>query len=86
MKSYNNLPNIDLHGIDRDYAKILVRDFINDQVLLKEDRIIIIHGIGKGIVKKAVHEELKNNKFVKDYKLDNFNSGCTIVDLRIKKL
>ncbi len=82
MKLYNNLPSIDLHGIDRDYAKILVRDFINDQVKLKEDKLIIVHGIGKGIVKKAVHEELRYNKNVKDYKLDNFNPGCTIVELR----
>lgn len=82
MKLYNNLPSIDLHGIDRDYAKILVRDFINDQLLLKEDKIIIIHGIGKGIVKRAVYEELSHNKSVRNYKLDNFNSGCTIVDLK----
>lgn len=85
MKLYNNLPSIDLHGIDRDYAKILVRDFISDQLLLKEDKLLIIHGIGKGIVKNAVHEELKHNKNVKEYKLDNFNSGCTIVLLNIKK-
>jgi DNA mismatch repair protein MutS2 len=82
MKLYNNLPSIDLHGIDRDYAKILVREFINDQHLLKEERVIIIHGIGKGIVKNAVFEELKHNKLVKNYKLDNFNIGCTIVDLK----
>lgn len=85
MKLYNNLPSIDLHGIDRDYARILVRDFINDQVFLKEEKIMIIHGIGKGIVKNAVYEELKRNKLVKEYKLDFFNSGCTIVDLKIKK-
>lgn len=82
MKLYNNLPSIDLHGIDRDYSKILVRDFINDQIKLKEEKILIIHGIGKGIVKKAVYEELKYNKYVKDYKLDNFNNGCTIVELK----
>lgn len=83
MKLYNNYPKIDLHGIDRDYAKILVRDFINDQYFLKEKAILIIHGIGTGIVKKAVHEELKHNKKVKEFKLDNFNPGCTIVKLNI---
>lgn len=86
MKLYSNLPTIDLHGIDRDYAKILVRDFINDQVKLREERIIIIHGIGKGIVKNAVFEELKHNSNVKSYKLDNFNSGCTVVELKKTQL
>lgn len=85
MKLYSNLPSIDLHGIDRDYSKILVKDFIEDQIKLKEDKIIIIHGVGKGIVKKAVYDELKHNKYVKSYKMDNFNSGCTIVELKINK-
>ena len=82
MKTYNNYPSIDLHGIDRQYAKILVRDFIRDQYFLKEEDLMIIHGIGTGIVKKAVHEELKTNKQVKDFKLDNFNPGCTVVKLK----
>lgn len=82
MKLYSNYPSLDLHGIDRDYAKILVKDFINDQVKLKEKNLVIIHGIGTGIVKRAVHEELKSNKNVKEYKLDNFNIGCTIVTLK----
>lgn len=82
MKLYSQYPSIDLHGIDREYAKILVRDFIEDQIIMKEKNLIIIHGIGSGIVKKAVHEELKTNKHVKEYKLDNFNLGCTIVTLK----
>ncbi len=84
MNLYNNCPQIDLHGIDRDYAKILVKDFIYDQYQLKEETVIIIHGIGKGIVKNAVHQELRNNHYVKSYKLDNFNIGCTIVKLQLK--
>ena len=84
MKLYSNYPSIDLHGIDRDYSKILVRDFTNDQYFLKEEYILIIHGIGTGIVKKAVHEELRINKKVKDFKLDNFNPGCTIVKLYVE--
>lgn len=82
MILYSNYPSIDLHGMDRDYAKILVRDFIEDQIKMKEKQFIIIHGIGTGVVKKAVYEELKTNKNVKEYKLDNFNSGCTIVTLK----
>lgn len=82
LKLYSNLPTLDLHGIDRSYAKILTREFVDDNYKLKEETIIIIHGIGQGIVRKAVHEELKKNRKVKNYKVDNFNSGCSIVTLK----
>ena len=76
-------PKIDLHGYDRDSARMATNDFVNDNIILGNDTIIIIHGIGSGIVKKEVHEALRTNKYVLDYKTDNFNSGCTIVKLKI---
>ena len=78
-------PKVDLHGYDRDSARMITNDFVNDNVMLGNETIIIIHGIGLGIVKKAAYEALKNNKYVLEYKSDNFNSGCTIVKLKIKK-
>ena len=71
MILYSSAPSLDLHGIDREYAKILTREFIDDNYKLRNDTIVIIHGIGTGIVKKAVHEELKYNKKIKEYKQDN---------------
>ncbi len=82
---YNNLPQIDLHGIDRDYAKILINEFIYDNYVQKKTKIIIIHGIGTGIIRKTTQETLKHNKYVASYKIDNFNSGSTIVELKLKK-
>lgn len=76
-------PKIDLHGCDRDSARMITNDFVSENVVLGNDTIIIIHGIGSGIVKREVHETLKNNKNVIEYKTDNFNSGCTIVKLKI---
>lgn len=84
LKLYSNAPSIDLHGLDSCYAKILVKEFLNDNYILKEEKIVIIHGIGTGIVKNAVHEELKKNKLVKEFKLDNFNPGATLVVLNLK--
>lgn len=81
---YDNLPSLDLHGIDRDYAKILINDFINDNYKIKNKRVIIIHGIGTGIIRKTTQEVLKNNKLVENYKIDNFNPGMTVVDIRKK--
>ena len=82
MTLYSNLPSLDLHGLDRDYARILINDFILDNYKLKNRKVIIVHGIGTGIIRKTTMETLKNNKYVETYKLDNFNSGTTIVELR----
>lgn len=82
---YSNIPSIDLHGEVRDSARVLVMEFINDNIKLKNEKILIIHGIGSGALKNEVHKVLKANKKVKSYKLDNFNSGCTVVELYIDK-
>ena len=75
-------PQIDLHGVDRDSARMMTNDFVNENIILGNDVICIIHGIGEGIVKTACHEALKDNKNVISYKTDNFNHGMTIVNLR----
>lgn len=76
-------PKIDLHGFDRDSARMAVNDFVLENKMLGNEMIVIIHGIGGGIVRKEVQETLKYNKNVLEYKQDNFNSGCTIVKLKI---
>ena len=78
----DNLPSIDLHGFDRDSARVKVLEFINDNKLMKNDIICIVHGIGSGIVKEEVHNTLKKCKDVSDYKLFYNNTGCTIVKLK----
>lgn len=79
----DNLPTIDLHGFDRDYARIKVIEFINDNIVMKNDVIVIVHGIGNGILKREVHKILRDNKKVIDYKLFYNNSGLTIVKLKL---
>ena len=80
----DNLPKIDLHGFDKESARVITNDFINEAIYLGYKEIIIIHGIGTGIVKKSVHETLSRNNHVESYKLDNFNNGCTRVILKIE--
>ena len=82
IQLYNNLPQLDLHGLDREYARILINEFIEDNYLLKKDKIIIIHGNGFGIIKKTVKETLSKNRIVESFKIDNFNSGMTVVFLK----
>ncbi|MCI8459891.1 MAG: Smr/MutS family protein [Bacilli bacterium] len=81
---YNNLPTLDLHGLDRDYARILINDFVKDNYIIKNKKVVIVHGNGSGIIKKTTQETLKKNKLVANYKIDNFNSGMTVVDLKEK--
>ena len=78
----DNLPTIDLHGLDRDTARVKVNEFIKDNISMKKDIICIIHGIGSGILKNEVHKTLKNNKYVIEYKLFFNNIGSTIVKLK----
>lgn len=82
---YKNLDYIDLHGYDMEMARVLVNDFVNDSVIMKKEKIIIIHGIGEGKVKKAVHAALDKNKYVKSYWLDNNNAGMTVIELLLDK-
>ena len=78
----DSLPSIDLHGYDRLYARLKVNEFINDNLKLKNEFIVIVHGIGTGILKKEVHETLKNNKNVLEYCLFFNNIGCTVIKLK----
>ena len=78
----SNLPTIDLHGYDRDYARVKVLEFINDNKRMKNDVICIVHGIGTGKVKDVVHKTLKSSKDVLDYQLFYNNIGCTIAKLK----
>ena len=77
-----NLPTVDLLGLDRDSARVKVNEFIKDNVIMKKDIICIVHGIGSGILKNEVHKTLKNNKYVIEYKLFFNNIGSTIVKLK----
>ena len=79
----DSLPSIDLHGFDRDYARVKVNEFIKDNISMKRDIICVVHGRGTGILKNEVHKTLKNNKNVLEYKLFYNNIGCTIVKLKI---
>ncbi len=82
MMLYSQSPTLDLHGYDRDYAKILINDFIADQHKMKKYQVIIIHGRGTGVLKKITQDTLKHNKNVLEYKIDNFNDGMTVVQLK----
>lgn len=78
-----NLPTLDLHGYDTSSARVSTNDFINRNIIMQNNKIVIIHGKGTGLVKKAVHEALKENKKVINYHTDNLNDGLTIASLLV---
>lgn len=81
----DSLPKIDLHGLDRDTARVMVNDFINDNIRMKNEIISIIHGRGNGILRETTHKVLRENKNVLDFKTYYYNDGCTIAKLKFDK-
>ncbi len=72
---------LDIHGYDRLGAVAMIKNFIDNEVKIESKKIVIVHGKGEGILKKATHEYLKKEKRVDEYKIDIFNDGQTIVTL-----
>lgn len=78
----DSLPKLDLHGYDRDSARVAINDFVNDNLKMGNEVVTIIHGVGTGIIRKMTHETLSKNKNVEEFKIDYFNQGCTLVKLK----
>ena len=76
------LPRIDLHGFDRDSARVAVNDFIDEAFMMGDDEVVIIHGIGSGIIRDTVKEVLSRNKKVISYQISGMNVGCTVAKIK----
>lgn len=79
----SNTSRLDLHGEIVAMVEVLVNQFINDNKLLKNNIVIIIHGKSTNILTEEVHKVLKKNKDVKRYYKNNWNLGETIVEINI---
>ena len=88
MKHYsspflNILPSLDVHGHTRETVIYPVSDFINDNIKLRNSKIVIIHGIGYGILSKEIKRVFSKDKRVKNIYISSENPGCTIIELKI---
>lgn len=79
---YKNLNSLDLHGESVEISKVLINEFIEDNYRMKKEKVLIIHGVGTKKLLKVTQEVLSKNKYVENYKIDNFNLGQTIVSLK----
>ena len=73
------LPKVDLHGYDRESARVMVNDFVDEAYCMNYEKIVIIHGIGSGILKEVVSNTLQKNKKVESFNVVGSNVGCTLV-------
>ena len=81
---YSNIifKTLDLHGETLDVAMYLVKNFINDNIKMKNEYIAIIHGNGE-VLKNNLLKYLKKAKKIKEYNVDIYNSGQTLIKLEI---
>ena len=74
-------PRLDLHGERPETIELIINDFVNYNIILKNSYVAIVHGKGSGIIKNKTWEVLKNNPKVLDFRLNIWNIGETIVHL-----
>lgn len=79
----DSFPKLDLHGENSETARVLINDFIRDNVVQKNNLLCIVHGVGSGILRKTTKETLSKHKKVLDFKTYYYNQGCTIVEIEI---
>ncbi len=82
MLLFEHVPHLDLHGENADIAKVLVHEFLRDCYLSHEERCVIVHGKGQGIVRNAVYQVLKGERYIDHYELDMYNDGQTLITLK----
>ena len=78
-------PEIHVRGMLSDEATAAVEQFLDSAILSNLETVTIIHGKGTGVLRQAVHDILRRNKQVKEYRLGRYGegeSGVTIVTLK----
>lgn len=71
--------SLDLHGKNKEEAKIAILNIINKASLDNAEQVEIIHGIGTYALKNYLYILLKEIKVVKSFNLELTNPGKTIV-------
>lgn len=76
---------LDIRGQAADEGVFEVQRFIDSAVISGVKMVTVIHGKGTGILRNAVHKELKSNSSVKTFRLGIYGEGedgVTIVELK----
>jgi len=76
---------LNLIGLRVDEALSKLERFLNDVSLAELREVVVVHGIGKGLLMKAVREHLEQHPLVKHYRsgtTDEGGVGVTIVTMK----
>jgi len=85
MKMSAPASEVDLRGMDSVEAICVLERFMDEAMRGNAHNVRIIHGKGTGTLRAAVHRALKNNEFVKSFRLGVYGEGedgVTIVEFR----
>ena len=66
---------VDLRGMDAVEAICVLERYLDEAMRSNLPQVRIIHGKGTGVLRAAVQQELKKNKFVKKFRLGQYGEG-----------
>ena len=84
-KSRNATTEINVIGYNVEEAIFAIDKYLDDCSLAKLKTVHIVHGKGTGILRKGIHNFLKTNSHVKNFRLGTFGEGemgVTVVELK----
>ncbi len=76
---------VDLRGMDSIEAVCVLERYLDEAMRGKLPSVRIIHGKGTGVLRTAVHQSLKKNRFIRSYRLGVYGEGedgVTIAEFR----
>ena len=85
MKTSAMASEIDLRGMDSVEAICILDRYLDEAMRSNLSSVRIIHGKGTGVLRAAVQQSLKKNKFVKSFRLGVYGEGedgVTIAEFR----
>ena len=66
---------VDLRGMDSIEAIAVMERFLDEAMRAGHKQVRIVHGKGTGVLRAAVQQSLKRNKFIKKYRLGVYGEG-----------
>ncbi len=75
MKMTATPAEVDLRGMDSVEAICVLERYLDEAMRGRIPSVRIIHGKGTGVLRSAVHQSLRRNKFIKSFRLGLYGEG-----------